>query len=68
MIRKPVGILSNSCLSSDLSVSEIREYFKTFGANKASERAHLRSRFPLERLKMEREVGVIDPSEKHLFL
>lgn len=65
---KPVGILSNSCLSSDLSVSEIREYLKTLGVNKANKRVHRRSRFPAGTLKMEREVGEIDPSEKHLFL
>lgn len=46
---EPVGILCDSCLSSDLSVSEIREYSKTFGVNKANERAHLCSRFPLKR-------------------
>lgn len=45
---KPVGILSNSCLSSDLSVSEVGEFLKTFGVNKANERAHLGSRFPVK--------------------
>lgn len=68
MSAKPVGILSSSCLSFDLPVSEIREYLKTFAVNKANKRVHLCGGFPLKTLKMERGVGVIDPSEKHLFL
>ena len=47
MSVQPVGIFSNSCLSSDLSIFEIREDFKTFGVNKANKRVHLCSRFPL---------------------
>lgn len=63
-----MGISGTSCLSSDLSVSEIREYLKTFAVNKANKRVQLCGGFPLETLKMERGVGAIDPSEKHLFL
>lgn len=49
MSGESVGILSTSCLSSDLSVSEIREYLKTFAVNKANKRVHLCGGFPLER-------------------
>lgn len=44
-----VGILSTSCLSSDLSVSEIREYLKTLAVNKANKPVHLCGGFPLKR-------------------
>lgn len=48
MSVNPAGIVSNSCLSCHLSVSEIREYFKTLVMNKANKRVHLCCRFPLK--------------------
>lgn len=48
-------------------VSHIRENLKTFNMNKAHEYTPL-EHVSSEELKTEREVRVIDPREKHLFL